>query len=562
MTDRARHAASRSRWAAVGAALAVTVGGGGALISSAADSGTPSSFVPITPCRLLDTRAGSDNVGSRATPLGAGETFPTQVTGSNGACAIPAGATAVSMNVTIIGPSASSFLTVFPSDASRPVSANLNWVGGQAPTPNAVTADLSADGKVSLYNLAGTVDVVVDVVGYYQAETGSDPAQVVTVATSGGDFTSVSAALASITDASAAKPYVIRIAPGTYTESATLTLKAHVDIEGAGSGLTTITCACADPTTTSSTMRVVGPGVVTQVRALTITNTGGGTDANAFAAHGTAAHEVHLQHVVLDASGATGMSVGLFTSTSRVVMADATALAHGTAANIGIFASGGTTELESVEASARGGSSNYGLFADDAANVDGTDVSAMADGIPTSNVTVGMFGGGGSQLYFGNTSATATGGHAVRGLFAEDSTVNIDGGMAMAMSGSTSNTAIAIAGGSAELWHVDITADDTSATGVAVLGTAAVDATDLRIETNATGTGYGVNVGGTGSLDLRTSRVITTSASIHNTSSVMGSVLVAGSEIPTAVTGSQPVVCITSYSEGFEPLDGACTVII
>jgi hypothetical protein len=63
-----------------------------------------------------------------------------------------------SMNVTIIFPSSSSFLAVFSSDATRPLAASLNWVAGQAPTPNAVTAALSADGKVSFYNLSGTVN--------------------------------------------------------------------------------------------------------------------------------------------------------------------------------------------------------------------------------------------------------------------------------------------------------------------------------------------------------------------------------------------------------------------
>jgi len=35
--------------------------------------GTPSVFVPIAPCRLLETRSGSENIGARSTPLGPGE---------------------------------------------------------------------------------------------------------------------------------------------------------------------------------------------------------------------------------------------------------------------------------------------------------------------------------------------------------------------------------------------------------------------------------------------------------------------------------------------------------
>jgi hypothetical protein len=51
------------------------------------------------------------------------------------------------------------------------LTSNSNWVAGQAPTPNAVTAALSADGRLGLYNLTGTVDVLVDIVGYYELST-------------------------------------------------------------------------------------------------------------------------------------------------------------------------------------------------------------------------------------------------------------------------------------------------------------------------------------------------------------------------------------------------------
>lgn len=160
--------AGRSRWAAIGAAIAVSVGAGGALTTWAGTSGAqPTVFVPMTPCRLLDTRPAPDNVGTRDTALGSTEVFATAGRGTVGNCTIPAEATALSMNVAVINPTAASFLTVYPADAPRPVSANLNWVARQAPTPNAVTAGLSADGRLALFNLAGTVDVAVDVVGYY-----------------------------------------------------------------------------------------------------------------------------------------------------------------------------------------------------------------------------------------------------------------------------------------------------------------------------------------------------------------------------------------------------------
>jgi hypothetical protein len=43
----------------------------------------------------------------------------------------------------------------------------LNWTAGAPPTPNKVDVKLSASGSINLFNLAGNVGVLVDVVGYY-----------------------------------------------------------------------------------------------------------------------------------------------------------------------------------------------------------------------------------------------------------------------------------------------------------------------------------------------------------------------------------------------------------
>jgi len=73
---------------------------------------------------------------------------------------------ALALNVTAIGATAPTFLTVWPG-GTRPTASSLNPVPGQPPTPNGVIAQLSTDGSFAIYNLAGDVDVIVDVVGYY-----------------------------------------------------------------------------------------------------------------------------------------------------------------------------------------------------------------------------------------------------------------------------------------------------------------------------------------------------------------------------------------------------------
>ena len=156
-------------------AIALTMILGGALLGAVAigatGTGTSSVLVPIAPCRLVDTRSAPLTVGTRSTPIGAGQTVTFQVTGTNGNCTIPADATGIASNVTTVNPTAPSYLTVFPADASKPNASNLNWTATSPPTPNQVTVGLSADGAVKVFNLSGTIDVIIDIVGYYVPET-------------------------------------------------------------------------------------------------------------------------------------------------------------------------------------------------------------------------------------------------------------------------------------------------------------------------------------------------------------------------------------------------------
>ena len=155
----------RSRWAAVGAAVAVTLGGGTVLHFALAAPGdvVAGSFVPISPTRILDTRPAPQNVGGFVGPLGTGETHTFQVTGVAG---IPSNASAVMMNVTVDKPTGSSFLTVFPAGSPQPTASNLNWVANTT-IPNLVTVKIGAGGQVSIFNLNAKVQVIADVAGYF-----------------------------------------------------------------------------------------------------------------------------------------------------------------------------------------------------------------------------------------------------------------------------------------------------------------------------------------------------------------------------------------------------------
>ena len=168
----------RFRLADVGVAAALAAAAVSAVglvrVVNASDSGVVSSFVPVVPCRLVDTRPGS-LFGSRSTPLGAGETVTFAVWGSNGSCAIPVSATGVAGNVTAVGATAATFVTLYPADVAQPPTSNLNPSPGQPPIPNQLTVGLSAAGAVKVFNNAGSVDLIIDIVGYHVPSASGPP---------------------------------------------------------------------------------------------------------------------------------------------------------------------------------------------------------------------------------------------------------------------------------------------------------------------------------------------------------------------------------------------------
>ena len=164
----------RSRWAAIGAAVAVTIGGGG-LIAVDAASSTPSSTVTITPVRVLDTRT----MGLPG-PFVSAVSQKLQIIGS----AVPADATGVLLNVTVVQPTAAGFVSVRPGDSSgAPSTSSLNFAAGQT-VPNSVQVGLPTvranAGQIDItYDANGvagpTTELLIDVVGYMVPGGGGEP---------------------------------------------------------------------------------------------------------------------------------------------------------------------------------------------------------------------------------------------------------------------------------------------------------------------------------------------------------------------------------------------------
>jgi hypothetical protein len=120
-------------------------------------------FVPLSPTRLLDTRNANDITAGQ--PVTAGDGIDLQVLGREG---VPAtNVTAVVLNVTAAEALAPGFVTVWPSQQTRPTVSSLNVTAAGQNIANLVTVKVGANGKVSLFSQSGT-HLVVDVAGYYE----------------------------------------------------------------------------------------------------------------------------------------------------------------------------------------------------------------------------------------------------------------------------------------------------------------------------------------------------------------------------------------------------------
>jgi len=195
----------RTRWAAIGAAVAVSFGGGALFVANAAPS-TGDTFVAIEPCRLLDTRT-SSQVGARMGKIGPtdpvatadqlirndltlifdpdADALTTTISGTSrplmGNTALNVGAelngcdtrlntngdayadagdvnpddepVAVVINVTVLNSTANSFITVYPWEymegdnandkLRRPFVSHLNPIPSHGPITNSVTVALN-----------------------------------------------------------------------------------------------------------------------------------------------------------------------------------------------------------------------------------------------------------------------------------------------------------------------------------------------------------------------------------------------------------------------------------
>jgi hypothetical protein len=132
-------------------------------------------YNPIDPVRIVDTRPGGPPVSHGDLPLAHGDELLVQIINVAG---IPVGASAVTVNVTAVGPTANGYMSLYPahlnfSAGSPPSFSSVNLVGGpaSAAVANQATVKIATIGPnpgwIKVFNFGGTSHVLLDVAGFY-----------------------------------------------------------------------------------------------------------------------------------------------------------------------------------------------------------------------------------------------------------------------------------------------------------------------------------------------------------------------------------------------------------
>jgi uncharacterized repeat protein (TIGR01451 family) len=149
---------------------AVSVSGGGSASANASNSTTVVApqglrFVPVTPCRLVDTRKPAAPFGGPAMAGADSRSF--LVPGS--ASGIPFTALAYSLNVAVVPTGPLGFVTLWPTGQPRPVASTLNSLDGRVKS-NAAIVPAGTGGSVSVF-ASNATHVILDINGYFLPAT-------------------------------------------------------------------------------------------------------------------------------------------------------------------------------------------------------------------------------------------------------------------------------------------------------------------------------------------------------------------------------------------------------
>ncbi|MEP6767211.1 MAG: hypothetical protein ABJC61_00980, partial [Acidobacteriota bacterium] len=157
-------------WVPGATAVSSTARSGRSLEAASAVGGALA-FHSLTPCRVIDTRGNgfSGQYGPPSLPAFSPRNFTI-----GGQCGVPVAAAAVSFNFAVTSLSTGGNLIVYPQGGSPPTTSSLNWDPAEVAISNAAVIGLGASSGIGVsvngpFN-AGSVELIVDVNGYYNAD--------------------------------------------------------------------------------------------------------------------------------------------------------------------------------------------------------------------------------------------------------------------------------------------------------------------------------------------------------------------------------------------------------
>jgi DNA-binding beta-propeller fold protein YncE len=124
-------------------------------------------FVPVTPCRVVDTRSANGTFGGPPIQGGNYRDFPIP----QGSCNIPANAIAYALNVTVVPSGPLGYLTIWPTSQYQPSTSTMNSPDGRVKA-NAAIVQGGVNAAVSVY-VSDTTNVILDIDGYFATASNS-----------------------------------------------------------------------------------------------------------------------------------------------------------------------------------------------------------------------------------------------------------------------------------------------------------------------------------------------------------------------------------------------------
>jgi len=126
-------------------------------------------FVPVVPCRVVDTRSLTGETGAFGLPVMAGGSQRDFPVPQQTRCNIPSNAAAYSLNATVVPRGPLAYLTLWPAGQARPLASTLNSFDGRIKA-NAAIIPAGTGGAISAF-VTDQTDLILDINGYFVANS-------------------------------------------------------------------------------------------------------------------------------------------------------------------------------------------------------------------------------------------------------------------------------------------------------------------------------------------------------------------------------------------------------